>query len=383
MSLSLSFHINFVQIAKDGQLHWAPRHAWQTVAGAIFADSAGQVAVSASDLELELNQHLGPELTLVFPDGFKDWLGLQTSAGAHRPSWLAALLNTTERVEFSDWNPDTDLDSPTLWFFDEPSEAHFKLLKSLPEGSGKLHVLKVSSDEDEVLSWGAAIADLYLKEKLVEETEAFFRSQSHLKPLTLTSEGPQPGLHSPLLGLPQALSDHLSRANQKSDNHLFLGWENFYFSYRDSLGVWRSQPLQLQPFHSFKVDPHLDLVPDLDGSLHLPVAFSLNARPTVMDILLQHAKFPLAATQQDSTRLQDGLRTFFNMKEPQVATLPLLQSLLEDIYWLVEGLRTSDDCLVEGPLSEIFFKYAPSPAPRGFEAGDSSLTEVHFAEQNL
>ena len=374
MSLSLSFHINFVQIAKDGQLHWAPRHAWQAAASEVFAGSQGPVLLSATDLELELNQHRGPTLDLVFPDGLSEWLTLQTGGGpSHRPSWLGTLLKNLRSLTFSEWNKVQELTRPTLWFYDRESKEQRRHYLSLPEATPHLHILEVVSKEDEVLSWGAAIADLYLAEKLSEEVRSFFQEHQHLEPSTATSEGVQPGLHSPLLGLPQALSGHL--AGVESDNHLFLGWENFYFSYRDSLGVWRSQPLPLQPFHSFKVDPYFTLIPDVDGHLYLPVALSPGARPTLMDILLEHAAFP-GPTPKDPLRLQDGLRTFFNLQESQLSTDPILKNALEEVYWLVEGLRTSEDCLVEGPLASLFME---SQRP-GFRTGRTELMEALFAE---
>ena len=87
MSLSLSFHINFVQIAKDGQLHWAPRHAWQAAASEVFAGSQGPVLLSATDLELELNQHRGPTLEI-----FKEKVGASASCISQFPEVRKALL---------------------------------------------------------------------------------------------------------------------------------------------------------------------------------------------------------------------------------------------------------------------------------------------------
>lgn len=474
MSLSLSFHTNFVQICRDGQVHWAPRHSWQTLASEIFSDApkGTPVAVGMSDLELELNP-LSPTLTLVFPDGLEDWLLLQAgSFSGYQRDWLKTLLELSHRLPFSSWppgdrphpssqasfhrqspqsgdrphsSPPTPAashsgdrphatapvgnlygdgpapyadqtstlefltgDGPTLWFFDPSSAAQVQLKDSLPltevlnvgdgpalwsasaearsyfyEGMSHatLYVAPIRSGEDEVAVWTSAIAEVFLRERLAAETGQFWNDHPNLDPVTWTDQGPLSGLHSPLRGLPQALSLHLQTelgTEEGADNHLFLGWENFFFSYRDSIGVWRSHALPLQPFHSFKVDPHYALVPDLERKLQLPLSHSLNARPTLMDLCMSFEDFPVALSRHDHMqRLQDGLRTFFYLPGTQRSLEQIMKSALEEIYWLVEGQRTSEGCLVEGPLAELFLNTLSLPSSFIRKTGNQPLQEAH------
>lgn len=173
----------------------------------------------------------------------------------------------------------------------------------------------------------------------------------------------------------------LDRERAAYGNHLYLGWENFIFSYRDSLGVWHSQALPLQPLNSFKMDPHLKILPEPLGKLFLPMCLSLSPRPTLLDVFQQLLELPLPVSEPlGAHRFKDSFAAFFNVKWSASTLKTLTETILEEIFWSAESLRTSEKCLVEGPLASLFFHKGPEPSPRGFELGSTQLLEAEFSQ---
>jgi hypothetical protein len=370
MSLSLSLHTNFVQLTHDGRTRWALRAGWEDAAQEMLKKLAADepIILSMTDAELEVSRSLNPSLTLVFPEGFKDWLSLQMSSfPPDQRESLTSLLAISQCLSENEWHGR----GPAI---------HFSFQPTLPASkNSEVTTVPLPEQADEISTWTSALAEISLREKLKQETRRFLAKNPSHPIYTLTADGALEGVHSPLLGIPAALSNWLEQQDITADNHLFLGWENYIFSYRDSRGSWHSQSLPLQPLNSFKVDPNLKILPEPQGKLFLPMCLSLSPRPTLLDVLQQILALPHNPTDQISEhRLRDSFAAFFNLKWTASARSTLTEIILEEIFWSAESLRTSETCLVEGAIAPLFFKHAPEPAPRGFELGNQELTEAQL-----